>query len=91
MKKLDKIWPSFLFQTHFAGDLYTSSKKLSTTYYTFVINEWSIQHQQKNSLKKSNEMFSLNFKHCDLVNTSRFSLTNLIISASLVPNGQETI
>ena len=53
MKKLDKIWASFLFQTHFAGDLYTSSKKLSTTYYTFVINEWSIQHQQKNSLKKS--------------------------------------
>ena len=58
MKKLDKIWPSFLFQTHFAGDLYTSSKKLSTTYYTFVINEWSIQHQQKKSPQKS---FQKNF------------------------------
>ena len=30
-EELDKIWASFLFQTHFAGDLYTSSKKLSTT------------------------------------------------------------
>ena len=71
MKKLDKIWPSFLFQTHFAGDLYTSSKKLSTTYYTFVINEWSIQHQQKKSPKKS---FSKEFhEFSNIVNTSRFS------------------
>ena len=73
-EELYKIWASFLFQTHFAGDLYTSSKKLSTTYYTFVINEWSIQHQQKNSLKKSfSKGFHEIFKHDTLFeNNSKY-------------------